>query len=604
MKKIFLMLVFAGVLMTSLFSQVSVNPEDSFYSDSLNWYLKGYVEKLPQLKPYPVNVIKGILSEVIEKGEEVEKAKAEEYYFSIFGEKFHIESDSAYLSKIYSLNDTDNENAERWAYHQQIYSKIAAGGDFAINDFLGTGLLASIQGQGSYAENTEVLYRELENNPLKVMEPFTFSAGNLDFLTDFSGIVTFGTSEVYATAGFNTFGYGLFPDSDLMLSPSGNHFLNASFNYEGKYIQYAQIFGLTGASGNKVNNLTDYTMTKYFTFHSLSVPLFDNRLKISYFEGSAYGKHFNPALVTPMPWVIVSNVNGKTEDVYAGGKIEFKPVKCFSWNTEVVLKDLQLKPFIKLHWDDASIRGAFKTGFTYAPLDSIVNLITFDYALVTPYTFTSYDAFNENYNYRSYTNFGEPIGINLLPNSDRLSLKINFHPFKPLKITTLTAYSRHANTFEMLSQSDALLLSQTSYGYTGTDWTTTNLNLSSEKKKTSFLTQDSKMYTMQAGLNLQYEVYAGKRTKVILDAGYTFEFIQKDGVDDPVFTVVYALPTDYVTVPAEDEGITDEMSDEEKEAVREANRQKQEYRKLLDGWKAHLHDSYNHYFKAGVKIIF
>ena len=103
MKKIFLMLVFAGVLMTSLFSQVSVNPEDSFYSDSLNWYLKGYVEKLPQLKPYPVNVIKGILSEVIEKGEEVEKAKAEEYYFSIFGEKFHIESDSAYLSKYIPL---------------------------------------------------------------------------------------------------------------------------------------------------------------------------------------------------------------------------------------------------------------------------------------------------------------------------------------------------------------------------------------------------------------------------------------------------------------------------------------------------------------------
>ena len=61
-RKFFLSLLLIFVFSVSnVFSQKAVNPEDSFYQDALNWYLKGYVSSLPVIKPYPVNVITSIL---------------------------------------------------------------------------------------------------------------------------------------------------------------------------------------------------------------------------------------------------------------------------------------------------------------------------------------------------------------------------------------------------------------------------------------------------------------------------------------------------------------------------------------------------------------
>ena len=68
-----------------IFSQVSVNPQEQFYSDAVGWYQKGYVERLPQLKPYPVNVIKNMLETVMQDGEPSEQKKASVYYSEFFG---------------------------------------------------------------------------------------------------------------------------------------------------------------------------------------------------------------------------------------------------------------------------------------------------------------------------------------------------------------------------------------------------------------------------------------------------------------------------------------------------------------------------------------
>ena len=92
------------------------------------------------------------------------------------------------------------------------------------------------------------------------------------------------------------------------------------------------------------------------------------------------------------------------------------------------------------------------------------------------------------------------------------------------------------------------------------------------------------MYTMQAGIDIEYTFYSKKTSSVSLGFGYTFEFIQNDGVDDGIFTGNYTN-LKYST-------------DEEKKAAKE----------IIDAdkdkWKKHLHNSYNHYFRAGVKISF
>ena len=86
--KVFLLCFFLSVF--SVTAQVSVSPEHDFYSMANGWLLKGYVKQLPQIKPYPVNVIKKILNEVAVCGNTTEEDKAKILYEEIFNKKWNL----------------------------------------------------------------------------------------------------------------------------------------------------------------------------------------------------------------------------------------------------------------------------------------------------------------------------------------------------------------------------------------------------------------------------------------------------------------------------------------------------------------------------------
>ena len=582
MKKNILIFSILSLFAAAVFSQVSVNPQDEFYSDAVGWYQKGYVGHLPQLKPYPVNIIKNILEKVMQDGEPAEQQRALVHYEKFFGKSWRISSSGSYFGKIYSLEDTENEKANRFDNFNQAAGSVAFSSDFSLNDFFGAGFFAEARGLSSYVDSGDVLPRYMSDSTLSVIEPFCFNAGDIDLLMDFAGNISVGGTELYGTFGYSSLAYGIFPQDDLILSSSSAKLLNGTFNYEGKFFQYTQVFGLAGASGKYKNLENDFSFDKFFAFHSLNVPLLNGKLNIAYFEGAVFGGQFNPSFLTPVPWAIVALADGSSETVYGGAKIEVKPVPCFSWNTEFLLNDLQVKNFLKLKWNDAAIRAAFKTGFTYTPLDSIASLISVDYTLVTPYTFTAYDTIDDKYNYRDYSNFGYPIGTDLLPNSDRISMTLNFKPVKNLKISTTSAYSRHGNQYEDWDFEDIVQLDGTAY--TNTSLSQNTQNLDSAKDQTGFLLQDDLMYTMQAGIDVEYTFYSKKYSSVSIFAGYTFEFIKNDGVDDGIYTGNYKN-LKYST--EEEKKAAQDIIDSDKEL-----------------WKNHLHNSYNHYFRAGVKIIF
>lgn len=582
MKKNILVFSIVFLSVALVFSQVSVNPREEFYSDAVSWYQKGYVERLPQLKPYPLNIVKNMLENVIQNGEPAEQERASEYFSEFFGKPWRLQASGGYYGKIYSLENTENKDADRFDNFHQAAGDLNFSSDILLKDFFGFGFSAELQGQSSYINSSDVLPRYMTNSRLSVIEPFVFNAGDIDLLMDLSGNISVGNSALYGTFGFNSLGYGLFPEDNLILSPNSKQILNATFNYEGKSFQYAQVFGVTGASYKFKGNESDFSFDKFFAFHSVNVPFLNGKLNISYFEGAVFGGQFNPSFLTPVPWAIVSLADGNSESVFAGTKIEVKPMQCLTWNTEFLLSDLQVKNFIKLKWNDAAIRTALKTGFTYTPLDSIASLISVDYTLVTPYTFNVYDTVDKKYNYRTYSNYGTPIGTDLLPNSDRVSMTLNFKPTKNLKISTISAYSRHGNQYEDWDYEDIILLDGTTE--TGTTLAQNSQNLDSAKDQTGFLIQDDLMYTMQAGIDIEYTFYSKKSSSVSFGFGYTFEFIKNDGVDDGIYTGNY---TNLKYSTDEEKKVTEDYLDNEKLK-----------------WQNHLHNSYNHYFRAGVKISF
>ncbi|MEE3314736.1 MAG: hypothetical protein VZR56_11350, partial [Treponema sp.] len=80
MKK-FLVLVFALFLGTSsIFAQVSVDPNENFYTLVESWELRGLISDVPPLRPFPLSVIRDILQTVIEKGNERDVNNAQMYW--------------------------------------------------------------------------------------------------------------------------------------------------------------------------------------------------------------------------------------------------------------------------------------------------------------------------------------------------------------------------------------------------------------------------------------------------------------------------------------------------------------------------------------------
>lgn len=567
MKKIFTTFFILAVSSFLLFAQVSVDPREEFYSDVVGWELKGYVNRLPQLKPYPVNVIEKILLKVIEVGEPVEQCRAQEYYDIYFGKKWRAGIDGNYKVKIYSLEDTDNDHAKRFDHSHVVSSEIYAASDYGFGDFFGVGSKLGVRGMYNKYDISEVLPKYVSISDYDIPHFFKFDNGNTDVILDVNGIVSFGNEKIYGFAGFNRVGYGIFPETDLYLNPNANQMINFAFNYEGDGFQYVQMFSLIGA--RHVYDRDEFNMNKYLGFHSLNVPLLKNKLNLSFVESVVYGNHFAPSYMIPVPWFIISNVSGDVENVLSGIKLEYKPVPCISINAEMLLDSFDYKKLMKLKLEDAALRTAMTGGFAYTPLDSICKLITCDFTLVTPYTYTTFDSSSQHYNYTDYTNFGKGIGSELLPNSDRVCLSMKFNPFRQLKINTSSAYLRHANQYEDLS-ADEVLESQL-YSTEGSLYQTTQ-RIDSAEDKTNFLTQDHKMYIMQVGVDLEYSLLIKKSTEVSLCGGYTFEYIENDGVDKPIYSGSYSTKTE----------------------VEEAK----------TAWINNLHNSYNHYFRVGVKIVY
>ncbi len=557
-----------------LSAQVSIEPGNEFYTDLVSWSVKGYVsEPLPQIKPYPLNVIKKILSEVRGSGDSDEAARAAEY------ERLYIEKPWRAASSV--KGDVKLKQVERGGNGRQpVYEdhEIFLGGlnfssDVSISEKIGFAANVNFLAANNSVALYDVLPQFMQNSSQNKVRAFYVESGGVDFIADLNGGFSYGTESLYLTLGFSKNAFGLYPGDSIVLNPSAYQALNASFNYIGSHVSFSQIFMLLGAKSFSDPNL--YSLGKYLAFHSVKVPLFEGRLNVSCYESVVFGKDFTPFYLMPAPYLVIGNVSGFNDNVFAGLGLELRPLPCVAITGDVYVDDTILKKLLKLDLNESATRVSFKTGILYAPYDSVCSLISVDYSLATPYTYTFLSPGDSDYNFHDYSNYGINLGSNLPPNSDRVSLGVSFKPLPGWKLATKTSLVRHGNACESLSDEEALSLSRgdsrmSSYSDGGLGMTANGL--STATSYTNFLRQPSIMYLVQAGFSTCVDFLLGGGVCLSFDADYTFEYIKGDGVGRAIY------PGTYSTV----------------EEVRNA-------RAL---WKLALHDSYNHYFTLGVRVSY
>jgi hypothetical protein len=611
MKKnhLFIIILFLLLCGASLYAQISTDPQNDFYTYAESWELKGYVDHLPQLRPYPLAVIKSILSQVIEHGRDRDVEIAQEYYEQVTGKPFTLVLEGNYTKKRESNRDTNERS----------YTNQYSGGPFAVGDIQLGDLVSVGYSLGLYSTNvsdSEVL--PIYTNSLYDTVSDPMSIGPFDVNIDMNTNVAVGTDKVYVQAGINRSGYGPFLGTDLALSDTSFHSPNLTLAYDGGRWSYTQLISSIGASLNNGSDLdSESEVDKYFAFHSIRFDV-TKTLTVSYYESTIFGNRFDIAYMVPAPYMAVQGMGDSTDNSQMGLLIEYSPITCLKWSTNFLADDLDLDKMVKLHFD-TKIRVGIQSGIQYSPADSACDLLGLDYTIITPYTYAhwSYDddgkTFTDTtYNFLNYTNHGVSIGASLPPNSDRINFKARFSPVKRLTATISTSFIRHANAYESLSDSEAEKVYLTNYyshkngyvyidyddgsvsesaasGYTyietdGGDIYSTDGSVFSQQKfigddnhvstawdYLNLLNQDHVMLIYQMGLDLAYQMPRMKLGQWTLKFGYVWEYIHNDGVQDAMYS-----------------GSTGDG----------------DYTKAYEKWVDNLHETVNNYISFSVRIAY
>ncbi len=523
------------VFFTSLsfcFAQISTNPSHKFYEYAQNWYLEGLVNNLPPLRPYTKNQINSILSQVIENGSTKNQEIAKEFYEEVNGKKWYLALELDVSEKVDSKNGAS-----------QLFVPVfpSASGDLDFfNNFASLGYDIGI---AAYNQ-TESNYRPSYTNSLQdsILDPAT--AGPYSLYLDMNDVLSIGNETAFIQAGINRSGYGSFLNDGIALNDTSYHAANLSFSIIREKFSYAQLYSVIGSSTNYSG--TPSKPDKYFTLHQLSYKILP-QLELSYYESIIYGERFDPSYFIPAPYMVIQGIGGCNDNLQMGIRADYKAFKGFLWATDIFVDDLAVNNLIKFNFD-TKIRVAAKTGVIYAFDSPLLNRVSLDYTVVTPYTYahsdysqTSYWSSDSIYNYQNYTNNGISIGTALPPNSDCVNFKFSMTPFKNFALDFTGVFARHANSAESFSNSTAigyLTAESEKYATDGSIFmhqTLENTFLEELNEHLNFLTQEHKMYVLQLGLKAKYSLQKHKWGTLSFNAAYNFEYIHNKGVDSNLY---------------------------------------------------------------------
>ena len=336
---------------------------------------------------------------------------------------------------------------------------------------------------------------------------------------------------------------------------------------------------------------------KYLTMHSFEFRPFKN-FSFTYYETIVYGNRFDFSYLLPVPYMAVQGVGGFDDNLQMGLNFKWKIAKGLVWAGDLFVDDLNMNSMIKFDFD-TRMKFAAKTGIQFAPTNTIFDILTLDYTLVMPYMFThSQYVLPDNaksqilltgsgLNFQNYTTNGMPIGCQLAPNSDGLSLTVKLQPFNKVHLSYMTNYFRHGNVNESISLEEAKM-----YLYAGKKEFVTDGSifdypdagygyLESANEKLNFLTQKHIMHIWQTGFDLSYELNLKKAGTLYFTLGYLFEYIKNYGVDSNIF--IGGSYSDYSSY----EAIPDE-------AVENA----------LKEWRSQLRDVVHNYVSFSIKYVY
>jgi hypothetical protein len=490
-----------------LFAQLASDPNDRMYTDLKLWEDRGILQNLPQMKPYPIQLLKKLLSDVQDKGNADDAARAREYDAGMDG-----------VIDIHPGGGIELRTDTKHAYGQFTFGGPFQGSlDPAVTY---SGYLAGVANNGSASSLLPEYGRSTVDY---ITDGGVHPIGSTGFTPRVSSAsaAALGTDTFYFQAGDIRGSWGPFWGDNAVLSPLSPQTGQFSFVYRGeKFTASEAIMAISAVASDGTGGRSP---DKFLALHGLELyPL--PWLTVGIFESVVWGGRFEALYLLPFAaHYYTQGLVSFPDNSFIGVNGSLKLPQSIRVDFLAYFDDMSFNDIIKLNFN-TRMKFAFQTGVSWTPNLPLLSSLSFVALMVTPYTYTHQDLATNAYgaNYQDYTNAGQNIGPSLQPNSLRLEVNALLRPLPMLDLKPFGRMILHGNASSNASPADP--------NGTGTIFDDGYYNSGADEAFNTFrfLNQAVIEKTFQLGFDSQayfstpigpVKVYADYTLEYVLDAG-------------------------------------------------------------------------------------
>jgi hypothetical protein len=512
------------IFCSAAWAQLVADPKDTLYTWISIWEERGYIKNLPLLRPYPIQLVKDILRKVKEHGSQADAALADLYLQRInvtIGD--HIPDRSLLAPLSLSIENTfwtkfDSFRDDALA---NVVLQSTLGDLVSFSGSMSWG--GMVQSDGFYGPEWLSISDESEsgggNASIAGMQVWAKNLG--------VGGIAFGSADAYFQAGLMRSSFGPFFENGAIIGPQCPAAGNFSFNYTADWIKISSVMLIVHPLFYRdPNDLPgDFTLLplgsksyeNYLIIHSYTLTPLD-WLEFGLVQTVECGGSLNPVFIIPLVNLffaqqLYGNDNTSLIGLFAKIKLPFS----FQFKFMLYVDDFNTDTFFGKNGaglfslDNAQDKVALQAGIVWTPEIDILERISLDYLMVTPYTYTH----NAGYGNRlSYTHQGVGIGTILEPNSDQITLNAFLHPLSWCDIVVTGRFARHGNASE-----------DEGYGGDGSYYDDGYNGSATFIAPARFLTQNVIEYVLQLGCDINFTFGLGW-SELQIGIGYMFEYVR------------------------------------------------------------------------------
>lgn len=408
-----------------VFAQLAADPNDRLYTDLELWMDRGLTDKLPPLRPYPVQLLKKILADVEAKGTDADQKQAAWYLSKIDG-GVNVHG----IASVQARTDTSQGYAE-------------------------LGLLGSLQGSvvpwitysakiGAVATSSQApsLLPDYQRSLLDYVPDNVKSVSGFYPRMSMIGSGTVGTDSVYFQAGAIRGSFGPFWGDNAVLSPTSLQSGQFSFVYHDNSMSLTMALMAITASDEYGNG---FFPNKYLALDGLEFYPTD-WLTLGVFDALVWGNRFDPLYLLPVVSFYSEGMVGYPDNAFIGLSGGVKLPAAMKADLLLYVDDASFNDLIRLNFN-TMLLAAFQVGLSWTPNLPFLTRIRITNLLITPYTYShqNYGNSPNGPNYLNYTNQGTNIGPSIQPDSDRIEVEAMARPLTWLDVTTFGRFILHGN---------------------------------------------------------------------------------------------------------------------------------------------------------------